>query len=182
MKNSKLEEIVETIANRSDLHSDDIPALDLYMDQIMTLFDEKLKDNKRQIEDKLLTKTMVNNYSKEGLIKPVKGKKYTKEQILQMLIVYNLKNTITMQEIKQLVTPTYQSEASIKELYDRFISIKQDQNQELKPLIQKTIDTHNLNIDNETDRLITIMALSALSSQLKDTVEKIIDTYYAIES
>lgn len=178
MKNSKLEEIVDNIASRSDLCSQDIPTLDLYMDQIMTLFDDKLKDNKRHEDDKLLTKTMVNNYSKEGLITPVKGKKYNKEQILQMLLVYNLKNTITMQEIKQLVAPTYQSNDSIEEIYDQFIRIKQDQNLELKPLIQKTIDDHNLNIEEERDRLITIMALSALSSQLKDTVEKIIDCYY----
>ena len=45
----------------------------------MTLFDINLADNKRHDDDKLLTKTMINNYSKEGLLKPIKGKKYTKK-------------------------------------------------------------------------------------------------------
>ena len=35
---------------------------------------------------------MINNYSKAKVITPVKGKKYTKEQIIQMLIIYQLKN------------------------------------------------------------------------------------------
>ena len=89
----KLTGIVNKVANKTDLKSQDIPSLDLYMDQIMTLFESNLKDNKRYDDDKLLTKTMINNYSKAGVIKPVKGKKYTKEQIIGMLLIYNLKNT-----------------------------------------------------------------------------------------
>lgn len=178
MENSKLEEIIDSIALKNDIESSDIPTLDLYMDQIMTLFEDKLANNKRHPNDKILTKTMINNYSKEGLIKPIKGKKYTKEQILQMLLVYHLKNTISMQEIKQLLSPSYQAKTSIEELYQRFMIIKQNQKQELKPLLQNIIDTNHLSIEKESDRVLTIMALSALSSQLKETVEKIIDVYY----
>ena len=181
MESSKIEDIINSIALKSDLESNDIPTLDLYMDQIMTLFEDKLANNKRHPDDKLLTKTMINNYSKEGLIKPIKGKKYTKEQILQMLLVYNLKNTITMQEIKQLLLPSYQEETSIEDLYQRFIAIKQNQKQELKPLVQNIIDTNHLSLDKESDRVLTIMALSALSSRLKETVEKIIDSYYSTD-
>src|SRR5699024_5544358 len=105
MNNEKLDMILDQIENMSHLKSEDIPSLDLYMDQIMTLFDINLADNKRHDDDKLLTKTMINNYSKEGLLKPIKGKKYTKNHILQMLLIYSLKNTISIQEIKKILQP-----------------------------------------------------------------------------
>ena len=124
MNNEKLDMILDQIENMSHLKSEDIPSLDLYMDQIMTLFDINLADNKRHDDDKLLTKTMINNYSKEGLLKPIKGKKYTKEQIIGMLLVYNLKNTITIQEIKQVLAPVYANDESLENIYDQFIEIK----------------------------------------------------------
>ena len=78
MNKETLENIIEKESHKSTITSKDIPDLDLYMDQIMTLFETNLNDNKRYKDDKLLTKTMINNYSKAGIIKPVKGKKYTK--------------------------------------------------------------------------------------------------------
>ncbi|MEG2054425.1 MAG: DUF1836 domain-containing protein, partial [Oscillospiraceae bacterium] len=66
----------------------------------ITLMEDKLGKNKRFETDKLLTKTMINNYSKEGLIKPIHGKKYSKEHITQMLLIYQLKGTLSIQEIK----------------------------------------------------------------------------------
>ena len=71
MNQLELSEIIDKVVNKSDLTTKDIPSLDLYMDQIMTLFDDHLQDNKRFVDDKLLTKTMINNYSKAGVIKPV---------------------------------------------------------------------------------------------------------------
>ena len=120
---SELEQIIDKVINKSILKSQDIPSLDLYMDQIMTLFETNLNDNKRYKDDKLLTKTMINNYSKAGIIKPVKGKKYTKEQIIGMLIIYNLKNIITIQEIKDLLLPIYETNENLETIYDRFIEI-----------------------------------------------------------
>lgn len=181
MDKLQLTDIIERINNRSDLESSDIPALDLYMDQIMTLFEDNLQDNKRYQTDKLLTKTMINNYSKAGLIKPVKGKKYTKEQIIGMLLVYNLKNTITIQEIKQILTPIYDEDEKLENIYDQFINIKNDQSSNLQPFILDIIKNNNLNLNNNDDRLITIMILSSLSNQLTSIVEGIIDNYYKQE-
>ena len=181
MNQLELSEIIDKVVNKSDLTTKDIPSLDLYMDQIMTLFDDHLQDNKRFVDDKLLTKTMNNNYSKAGVIKPVKGKKYTKEQIIGMLLVYNLKNTITIQEIKQVLAPVYANDESLENIYDQFIEIKKFQSDQLKPLVLKTVENFNLDIDNDNQRLISIMALSSLSNQLTNIVQGIIDNYY-IES
>lgn len=173
-----MNDILDAILFQKDFLSDDIPTIDLYMDQIMTLFDENLKQDKRYEEDKLLTKTMINNYSKAGLIKEVKGKKYTKEQILQMLIIYNLKNTISMQEIKKVLSPVYEKEVSIEDIYNRFISIKQNHNKPTKVIIENMLSDTGLSTDNETDRLLIIMYLSSLSHQITRITEQLLDTFY----
>lgn len=173
-----LENIIDRVINKSDLKTHDIPALDLYMDQIMTLFEDNLKNNKRYEDDKLLTKTMINNYSKAGVIKPVKGKKYTKEQIIGMLLIYNLKNTITIQEIKSVLTPIYENDDCLEDIYDRFIEIKEEQTNKIKPLVIDLIKNNQLDINDQNDRLIIIMALTSLSNQLTNIVQLIIDNYY----
>ena len=89
MNQLELSEIIDKVVNKSDLTTKDIPSLDLYMDQIMTLFDDHLQDNKRFVDDKLLTKTMINNYSKAGVIKPVKGNKKVSKRSIKTISIEN---------------------------------------------------------------------------------------------
>lgn len=175
MNKQKLDEIIDKVTARSDITSSEIPDLDLYMDQIMTLFDQHLDDNKRYEDDKLLTKTMINNYSKAKLLSPVKGKKYTKEQIIQMLMIYYLKNSLTIQEIKKILTPLYDLDISLKETYDQFLKMKDQQIQHSKQLVQDQLRQYHLDIENEKDRLLLAMLLSSLSDYLTSIVELIVD-------
>lgn len=175
MKKNEFDEIVEKVANRSDITSAEIPDLALYMDQIMTLFDQHLDDNKRYDDDKLLTKTMINNYSKAKLISPIKGKKYCKDQIIQMLMIYYLKNSLTIQEIKKLLIPLYDQEHSLQDIYDQFLQIKEKQNQNLKQFIKDQMGFEHLDIEKDEDKLVIIMLLSNLSNYLTSIVELMVD-------
>ena len=171
MNKELLENIIEKESQKSSLVSKDIPDLDLYMDQIMTLFETHLANNKKNEEDKLLTKTMINNYSKAKVITPVKGKKYTKEQIIQMLIIYQLKNNLSIQEIKELLAPIYESDTDLSLLYDHFIDIKQVMNQQLQKLIQQILEDFNLQIENQEDFFLLVASLSSLSHSLTNIAE-----------
>lgn len=91
-----LDDAMRAVFADRDILPTDVPQLDLYMDQILSLFEQCLGGSKRDPSDKLLTKTMVNNYVKEGLITPVRGKKYTRQQIMQLLCVYHLKQTLRL--------------------------------------------------------------------------------------
>ena len=175
MNKELLENIIEKESQKSSLVSKDIPDLDLYMDQIMTLFETHLANNKKNEEDKLLTKTMINNYSKAKVITPVKGKKYTKEQILQMLIIFQLKNNLSIQEIKELLTPIYESDTDLSLLYDHFIDIKQVMNQQLQKLIQQILEDFNLQIENQEDFFLLVASLSSLSHSLTNIAEALIN-------
>ncbi len=98
MTEKELLALFHEIAEKPRVSAAQIPALNLYIDQILTL----LSSGSR--EEKALTKSMVNNYSKEKLIRPIKGKKYSREQMLQLLLICRLKATLNMEEIKLVTT------------------------------------------------------------------------------
>ena len=102
-----MSDIIARATGDVDLTSGEIPNLDLYIDQILTLVEGKNAQSSPRYADNHLTKTMINNYSKEGLIAPIKGKKYTKEHIVQMLLIYSLKNTLSIGEIHRLLQGVY---------------------------------------------------------------------------
>ncbi len=181
MNNEKFINIINEIENMSDLHSEDIPDLNLYMDQIMTLFDTYLGDNKRHSDDKLLTKTMINNYSKEGLIKKIKGKKYSKDHILQMLLIYSLKNTITIQEIKKVLIPYHDETDKIEPLYNQYLDIKKELSHLVTDSLTQIIDDHQLNLDDQNQLTLMLLYICTLSNQYKMIAEKMLDTFYPDE-
>ena len=68
-------DLLRSIQNIDYIEPDEIPNIDLYMDQITTFMDDHLKSSKRFEDDKILTKTMINNYSKNNLLPPSEKKK-----------------------------------------------------------------------------------------------------------
>lgn len=88
-----------------DLKADDIPNIDLYMDQVTTFMDSHLGGARRNETDKVLTKTMINNYAKNKLLPPPEKKKYTKEHLILMLFIYYFKGFLSMQDIRFLLQP-----------------------------------------------------------------------------
>ncbi len=178
-------EIVHKILQRSDVHTDAIPSLDLYIDQIITLLDQELDDNKRNAKDKILTKTMVNNYSKQGILKPIKGKKYSKDHIVQMLIIYSLKNTLSIEEIKRILQPIYklsdENKVDLCYIYDHYLELKEDKKDAMSSAIDTILKDENLNLALDEDRLIMVLCLCALSEFSKSVAQALIDHYYSIK-
>ena len=87
MTREKLIEIAVDAVNESELKAEEIPNIDLYIDQILNLVSVKLDEGSERYKNRSLTKTMINNYSKDNVISPVKGKKYTREQVIQILYI-----------------------------------------------------------------------------------------------
>lgn len=96
------------LANISDINyvkPEDIPNIDLYMDQVTTFMDSHLQSSKRYEDDKVLTKTMINNYAKNNLLPPPVKKKYSKEHVLVMIFIYYFKNILSIKDIETLLSP-----------------------------------------------------------------------------
>ena len=104
--NEELFEILmERIAQQQYIHTEDIPGIDLYMDQVTTFMETHLSQGKRHEEDKILTKTMINNYAKNDLLPPPVKKKYSREHMLMLIFVYYYKNLLSIGDIQTLMQP-----------------------------------------------------------------------------
>ena len=81
-----LNSIMESLNRIENIKVEDIPNIDLYMDQLTTFMDEKLRRTTRYpLDDKILTKTMINNYAKNDLLPPPVRKKYSKDHLILLI-------------------------------------------------------------------------------------------------
>lgn len=175
----KLKELIEKELQDAVMNVDEIPAIDLYIDQIITLIEEKYDQNRRTPEEKILTKTMVNNYSKEGLITRTKGKKYTKEQIMQMLVIYTMKNTLSIQEIKTVLQGAQgAAEFDLENAWELALLQKQKQRAVLPDLLED-LCLQEQESTNKTEQFANLLAVISLSSYCQKIAQSMVDLYFA---
>lgn len=174
MEKEDILELVNSLNLQEKIELDSIPNLDLYMDQVITLFEEKLGHTKRFEGDKLLTKTMINNYIKDKLLMPAVKKKYTKEHVLLMILLYDLKQILTIGDIKSLFgTIIKNGEVDgdlLAEIYQIFLALKVEGAYEFNDEIKKMDE----NIDSRMKQLAAVQDMEA--EQLKSMLQVIILT------
>ncbi len=117
----------------------DIPNIDLYMDQVTTFMDSRLRKGARYPEqDKVMTKTMINNYAKNDLLPPPNKKKYSKEHILVLIFIYYYKGFLSIGDIQTLLQPItekyFQTEKdfNIENIYEEVFQLQEEQIEVLK--------------------------------------------------
>lgn len=117
----------------------DIPNIDLYMDQVTTFMDNRLRKGARYPEqDKVMTKTMINNYAKNDLLPPPNRKKYSKEHILVLIFIYYYKGFLSIGDIQTLLQPLteryFQTEKdfSLENIYEEVFQLQEEQIEVLK--------------------------------------------------
>ncbi len=106
-----MNEVIDKMRDILKIRTNDFPNIDLYMDQVTTFMDEKLRYTVRLNADdeKILTKTMINNYAKNDLLPPPYKKKYSKEHMMVLIFVYYFKNFLTISDICTLLNPLTES-------------------------------------------------------------------------
>ena len=138
-KDNLLASIMESINRIQYIKLEDIPNIDLYMDQVTTFMERKLKKTTRhQEEDKILTKTMINNYTKNNLLPPPEKKKYTKDHILLLIFIYYYKGILSIHDIQTLLGPLTtdffhtDDEIDLSAIYNEVFALEKDQVKILK--------------------------------------------------
>lgn len=190
MDKKELVEKFKELNLQNQLKLEEIPELDLYMDQVTQLFDSKFNGSKRNEEDKALTKTMVNNYAKGKLLMSIKNKKYSKEHLILMSLIYNLKGGLSIGDIKSslnnIVTTFENGEKyPIRELYSLYLN---QYNEDLND-VEKTIEEKFNNIENmmlnekhEDDEFqknfLLLSSFINMSNMYRRMGEKLIDEYF----
>ena len=100
-----LRSILDSLQQIDYVKPEAVPNIDLYMDQVTTFMDSQLAASKRHDDDKILTKTMINNYAKNNLLPAPEKKKYSKEHVLTLLFIYYFKNLLRINDIQSLLNP-----------------------------------------------------------------------------
>ena len=100
-----MDSIIASLGRIDYIKPEEIPPIDLYMDQVTTFMESHLSNTKRHEEDKILTKTMINNYAKNDLLPPPEKKKYNSEHIMLLIFIYYFKNILSISDIDKLMGP-----------------------------------------------------------------------------
>ncbi len=182
MESEWLQDLIGDAVSDTDLRAEDIPSIDLYLDQITSLVSDRLELASPRFQDRILTKTMVNNYSKDGLLSPIKGKKYSKEQFLQMLLVYAMKNTLSIGEIKRVLQNVYAlpeyDKQFLERTYDRYLDEKQHMRERSPDFLEAYLKESGLDPENEEDFLVLLLSLSCMSSYIKTATQALLESHY----
>ena len=101
-----LNSIQESLDRIEYIRAEDIPEIDLYMDQVTTFMESHLRNTTRDpASDKILTKTMINNYAKNNLLPPPSKKKYSRDHVLLLIFIYYYKGILSISDIQALLGP-----------------------------------------------------------------------------
>ena len=189
-KDDLLNSILESIGRIESIKLEDIPNIDLYMDQVTTFMDRKLKPTTRKPdEDKILTKTMINNYAKNDLLPPPVKKKYSSEHMLMLIYIYYLKNFLSINDIQSILNPLSDrffgstDGLSLSDIYKEIVDLEQENiNSQVRDIIRKlkkSGEAFEDVEDPEDKKLLTTFAFICMLSfdvwVKKSVIENIID-------
>ncbi|RLL46560.1 DUF1836 domain-containing protein [Oceanobacillus piezotolerans] len=173
-----IRKLMEELQLETFLSVNDIPELDLYMDQVIQLFEKKYTVTKRKEEDKVLTKTMINNYAKGKLFFPVKNKKYTKEHIMLISMIYQMKGVLSIGDIKKslgkLNMMVENEDFQLEALYERYETLGTHNVARFKETSEQ-LDSEIAEEDRYIRQLLMVASLTHMSNLFRKAAEKIVD-------
>jgi hypothetical protein len=189
-KEEYIKGLIDSLKDVKYIMPDDIPNIDLYMDQVTTFMDKHLKSSKRYSEDKLLTKTMINNYTKNELLPPPNKKKYTKEHMFLLIFIYYFKNILSINDIQSIFNPLTdryygdKSKIKLEDIYEEIFRLEKEQTDALtKDMIRKMTKAKEsfTDVTNQEDQefLTMFSFISMLCFDVymrKHMIEKMIDS------
>ena len=183
--------IMASLGRMQHIKLEDIPNIDLYMDQVTTFMERKLKNTTRYPdEDKILTKTMINNYAKNDLLPPPVKKKYSKEHMLLLIFIYYYKGILSINDIQTLLKPITEKyfqtagELNLGTIYEEVFSLEEEEVASLKEDIMKKFEITQETIKNAPEKDQEILQLYSFICMLsydvyvkKLLIEKMVDNF-----
>ncbi|PGY15891.1 DUF1836 domain-containing protein [Bacillus sp. AFS031507] len=181
-----INQIIEQLGLEASLALDEIPQIDLYMDQVIQLFENKFTDTKRNDDDKVLTKTMINNYAKGKLIFPIHNKKYSKEHLILMSLIYQLKGALSINDIKVTLQGINQKiikeEMELDSFYTSYLNLTRQNVEDFKVDIEERVKDVREEITEDEkgnspylEQVLMISSLVHMSNLYRKVAEKLVD-------
>ena len=188
--NEMVAKIAAQVRSSNIIEIEDIPNIDLYMDQVTTFMDKCLAQYKRYDEDKVLTKTMINNYTKAKIFPAPVKKKYSRTHLMLLIMIYHLKSILSIKDIGILFQSALSEQNKLKQermiesIYSGFVSLQKQTITYLAGAAEgrpdesfygkEAILTYD---DDETKRIMMTLALAIRANTEKQLAEKVLDLY-----
>ena len=173
------ESIAELVPEIPDFR--DIPKIDLYMEQVTTFLDDALSGMKRNKKDKIFTKTMINNYTKDGVIDPPHRKKYGPDHMMTLIYIYFMKQSLSIHDISDVLKLLPENMPD-KELYELYKSIIQTYTDGIENKLTHEYELVKKTMQNDDKKclmmLITQLATEAAINKMMATT--LLDKYKEI--
>ncbi|MBQ8526047.1 MAG: DUF1836 domain-containing protein [Clostridia bacterium] len=155
---------------------DELPVLELYMDQVIILLKQYLKIfSAGADEDKFITPPMINNYVKLKIMPAPIKKKYGRMHMAYLIIICSLKQTLSMSTIQKII-PVELSENEIKEIYNAFTANLESAIKSTHKQIRSVTGLIDGKSFDDTEKINDLVMRAAISSNLtKLLAEMIVD-------
>ncbi|WP_423801053.1 DUF1836 domain-containing protein [Neobacillus sp. SAB-20_R2A] len=182
----KINQIIEELDLEANLPLDEIPKIDLYMDQVIQLFENKFAESKRNDDEKILTKTMINNYAKGKLIFPIKNKKYSKEHLILISLIYQLKGALSINDIKTTLDGInkriIKEDIDLDSFYNSYLNLTAQNVSDFKEeMTRRGLEVKEEIAEGQEDtspyleRVLMISSLVHMSNLYRKAAEKLVD-------
>ncbi|HHU79214.1 MAG: DUF1836 domain-containing protein [Caldicoprobacterales bacterium] len=194
MVQNLLTQLSELIVNSEDIRLDEIPEYRLYISQLEEFFDKKLgKGNGDDEERKVISKTMIQNYIKDGLLMSPEGKSYNRNHAILLILIYSLKSILSIRDIRRLLSPVISdvnsedNSTEIEDIYKNFYLLKQQTKQELISALEDLADrvgeltvpeNKNAEEEHQLRLLLFICTLITEANFRKRIAEFLIEQYF----
>ncbi|AAP29334.1 MULTISPECIES: DUF1836 domain-containing protein [Bacillus] len=178
-----INKLLETLHLEKNITLEDIPNVDLYVDQVVQLFENTYADTTRTDDEKVLTKTMINNYAKGKLFIPIKNKKYSKEHMILISLIYQLKGALSINDIKSSLEHINESLLSddsfeLNMLYKDYLTITENNvesfKQDINNRVSEVSEISSLE-DSKLEKFLLLNSLVNMSNMYRRLAEKLVD-------
>lgn len=177
-------QLMDSLALGTQVRLEDIPKIDLYIDQVIQLFEEAFEETKRNEHEKILTKTMVNNYAKGKLFYPVQNKKYTRNHIMLISLIYQMKSGLSINDVKKVLEGLNEKAAerdwSLEGFYESFLEVQRGNVEIFADGIQRQAmsaaqEVSGMENAEELEQILLIASLIHTSNLYRRAAEKMVD-------
>ncbi|MGX5388837.1 DUF1836 domain-containing protein [Bacillus thuringiensis] len=181
MKN--INKLLETLHLEKNITLEDIPNVDLYVDQVVQLFENTYADTTRNDDEKVLTKTMINNYAKGKLFIPIKNKKYSKEHMILISLIYQLKGALSINDIKSSLENINEAllgddSFELNTLYKDYLTLTENNvenfTQDVNNRVSEVSEISSLENPN-LEKFLLLTSFVSMSNMYRRLAEKLID-------
>lgn len=162
-------EIISRLALERQIAVEEIPKIDLYIDQVIQLFDNGFSEMKRNPDEKILTKTMINNYAKGKLFYPVSNKKYSREHVMLISLIYQMKSALSINDVKRVLAginvKAAQKEIDLSSFYESYLHVQRSNDELFKGNLEQQVaraESESAGFGNDREEIGQVLLIASL--------------------